>query len=316
MSRSNSSIGYRGIDRRETLRLIAAFGAVSIAGFRAAAGEAGDAVLTRPIPSSGESLPVVGLGSWQTFNVGNDAEARAGCVEVMRQFFARGGRMIDCSPMYGSSQAVIGHGLERLGRPAGLFSAEKVWTSGRSRAAQIEETRQLWGVERFDLLQVHNLQDWEAHLPQLFEMKAAGALRYVGVTTSHGRRSDEIERIVSSQPIDFVQATYNVVDRWNEARLLPLARARGVAFIANRPFAGGELIRRFERHPLPAWAREIDCVNWPQFLLKFIVSHPAVTCAIPATSRASHVIENMDAARGRLPDAAMRQRMLAYVESL
>jgi len=305
-----------GIDRRQALRLLAAAGAASLAGGQAVAEETGGSIVTRAIPSSGELLPVVGLGSWRTFNVGNDAEARAECVDVMRQFFAHGGRLIDCSPMYGSSQATIGYGLERLGRPAALFSAEKVWTSGANGAAQIEETRKLWGVERFDLLQVHNLQDWQAHLPLLLEMKAHGALRYVGVTTSHGRRTEEVERIVASQPVDFVQMTYNLADRWHEARLLPLARERGVAVITNRPFGGGELIDELRRRPLPPWAGEIDCAGWPQFLLKFIVSHPAVTCAIPATSQPAHVVENMDAARGRLPDEAMRRRMVAWFESL
>jgi len=318
MRRERSANAIRGIDRREALRLIAAAGAVSFAGGPGAAQSTGEAdpILTRAIPSSGEQLPLVGLGSWRTFNVGNDGEARDECVDVMRRFFAHGGRLIDSSPMYGSSQATIGYGLERLGRPKALFAADKVWTSGDNGATQIEATRRLWGVERFDLVEVHNLQDWEVHLPRLFAMKAAGDLRYVGVTTSHGRRGDELERIVASQPIDFVQMTYNIVDRWNEARLLPLARERGVAVIVNRPFGGGDLIDDFARRPLPLWAGEIDCSGWPQFLLKFIVSHPAVTCAIPATSQPAHVVENLGAARGRLPDEAMRRRMVAYVESL
>jgi diketogulonate reductase-like aldo/keto reductase len=273
-------------------------------------------ILTRAIPSSGEAIPVVGLGSWRTFNVGEDPAGRAECVEVMRRFFAHGGRMIDSSPMYGSSQAVIGYGLERLGWPAALFSAEKVWTSADDGPSQIEATRRHWGVERFDLMQVHNLQDWEKHLPYLFELKAAGRLRYVGVTTSHGRRTEEIERIVARQKIDFVQVTYNVRERELESRILPLAAERGVAVIVNRPFGEGVLIDELARHPLPPWVSEIDCANWPQFLLKFAVSHPAVTCAVPATSQPRHLDENMGAARGRLPDDAARRRMVTYVESL
>lgn len=274
-------------------------------------------ILTRPIPSTGERLPLVGLGTWITFNVGDDAAARDSCTEVMRAFFQAGGRLIDSSPMYGSSQEVIGYGLNRLRDPAQLFSADKVWISSGGRGpAQIEESRRRWDVSRFDLLQVHNVLSWEDHLPTLFAMKAAGRLRYVGITTSEGRRHDEIERIMRSQPIDFVQVTYNVLDREVEDRILPLARERKIAVIANRPFRQGSLIDSVKRRPVPAWAREIDCANWAQLLLKFIVSHPAVTCAIPATSRVDHVRENLGAAFGRLPDEAMRRRIAADVEAL
>jgi diketogulonate reductase-like aldo/keto reductase len=232
----------------------------------------------------------------------------------MRRFFEGGGRLIDSSPMYGSSQAVIGEGLAKLGRVGDVFSAEKVWTSAREGAEQIERTRAFWRVPRFDLLQVHNLQDWEKHLPMLRAMKTAGNLRYVGITTSHGRRTEDIERIMRTEQLDFVQVTYNIRDRWHEDRLLPLAQDRGIAVIINRPFQEGALIRSVKRRLLPPWAGEIGCENWAQFLLKFVVSHPAVTCAIPATSVVEHVAENMGAARGVLPDAATRRRMIAYVE--
>jgi diketogulonate reductase-like aldo/keto reductase len=274
-------------------------------------------ILTRPIPSTGEKLPVVGLGSWITFNVGDDPVARDSCAEVMRAFFHEGGRLIDSSPMYGSSQEVIGYSLGKLGKPSQLFSADKVWISSGARGpAQIEESRKHWNIPRFDLLEVHNVLSWEEHLPMLFAMKAAARLRYVGVTTSEGRRHDEIERIMSSRPLDFVQVTYNVLDREVENRILPLARERSIGVIVNRPFRRGELIRRFGRSPLPNWAGEIDCANWPQLLLKFIVSHPAVSCAIPATTRVDHVRENLGAAYGRLPDEPMRRRLVAYVETL
>jgi diketogulonate reductase-like aldo/keto reductase len=275
------------------------------------------AVFTRPIPSSGEALPVIGLGSWITFNVGDDVAARDGCTGVMRAFFGAGGRMIDSSPMYGSSQKVIGYGLGKLNQPSGLFSADKVWISPGSRGpGQIAASRRYWGVPRFDLLQVHNLLSWEEHLRTLFAMKAAGEVRYVGITTSEGRRHRDVERIMRMQPLDFVQVTYNILDREVEDRILPLARERGIGVIVNRPFREGELTRRMARHPLPAWAAEIDCANWAQVLLKFIVSHPAVTCAIPATTRVDHVRENMGAAYGRVPDASMRARMIAHVEKL
>jgi diketogulonate reductase-like aldo/keto reductase len=269
----------------------------------------------KPIPSSGEELPVVGLGSWITFNVGNDPTARANCGEVMRNFFEMGGRLIDSSPMYGSSQGVIGEGLRKLGMPRGLFSAEKVWTSSGG-AAQIEASRRLWQVPRFDLLQVHNLVAWQEQLPLLLSMKAAGQLRYVGITTSEGRRHREIEQVMRSHRIDFVQLTYNPLDREAEQRLLPLARERGIAVLANRPFREGALLRELQRQPLPAWASEIDCVSWAQLVLKFIVSHPAVTCAIPATSKVAHVRENMAAAGGPMPDESMRQRIAQHIEKL
>ena len=299
--------------RRAVLASLAALGASTLFDARALATQ--PAVSTKPIPATGEALPVIGLGSWITFNVGDDPVARASCAEVMRAFFAGGGRMIDSSPMYGSSQEVIGAGLARLDETARVFSADKVWTSSDG-PSQIEASRRRWGVPRFDLLQVHNLRAWEEHLPTLQAMKAEGRLRYVGITTSEGRRHDEFERLMRNEELDFVQVSYNPLDREVEARILPLAQERGVAVIANRPFRQGRLIRSIERKPLPDWAAEIDCANWAQVLLKFIVSHPAVTCAIPATTRVDHVRENLGAGRGRTPDAAMRRRIVAEVERL
>jgi len=275
------------------------------------------APLTRRIPSSGEVLPVIGLGSWITFNVGNDRAARADCVEVVRAFFAAGGRVIDSSPMYGSSQPTIGHALAQLGHPSALFSAEKVWIGDPARGpAQIEASREFWGVPRFDLMQVHNLLAWQQHLPLLFEMKAAGRLRYVGISTSEGRRHAEIETVMRTQPIDFVQITYNLLDRQVEQRLLPLAQERGIAVIVNRPFREGALLDALANHPLPGWAAEIGCTVWAQVALKFVVTHPAVTCAIPATSQVAHLRENMAAAHGPMPDAALRARMARDVAAL
>jgi diketogulonate reductase-like aldo/keto reductase len=281
------------------------------------AAHAQDAPASRRVPSTGEMIPAVGLGTWITFNVGNDPVLRDECVNVMKAFFEAGGRMIDSSPMYGSSQPVIGYGLQKLGRPETLLSAEKVWTSSPADGPrQIERSRGFWGVPRFDLIQVHNLLAWQAHLRTLFEMKAAGSVRYVGITTSEGRRHDLVERIMRSEPIDFVQLSYNVVDREAEQRLLPLAAERGIAVIVNRPFQQGELTRRLARQRLPAWAAELGVSSWAQFILKFILSHPAVTVAIPATTRVDHVRENLAAASGLAPDPAMRQRMAAHVRDL
>ena len=275
------------------------------------------ALLTRPIPATGEQLPLVGLGSWITFNVGDDRKLLDECAGVMAAFFEAGGRMIDCSPMYGSSQPTIGYGLKKLGYPEALISAEKVWTSsGSNGPEQIEQSRAHWGVPRFDLMQVHNLLSWTHHLETLLAMKAEGKLRYIGITTSHARRHDEIEQIMESQPIDFVQVTYNPVDREVEARILPLALERGIAVIVNRPFRQGPLVDRLERHKLPDWLAETGASNWAQLILKFIISHPAVTCAIPATTRVDHLRENMAAATGMLPGEALRRRMAAYIGQL
>ncbi len=271
---------------------------------------------TRVIPSSGEAIPAVGLGTWQTFNVGKDPLLRDESAAVMAAFFATGGGMIDSSPMYGSSQSVVGYGLEKLGRPAGLFAADKVWTRAADGRPQIEESRGNWSVPRFDLLQVHNLLGWEAHLETLLAMKAAGELRYVGITTSHGRRHELFEQVMRRQPLDFVQFTYNVADRAAEQRLLPLARERSLAVIVNRPFRRGALTDRLQGRALPDWAAEIGAVSWAQLLLKFILAEPAVTVVIPATTRVDHLQENKAAAVGPLPDRDLRQRIAAVVREL
>jgi len=269
---------------------------------------------TRAIPSTGEPIPRVGLGTWITFNVGQDPPARNHCAQVMEAFFEGGGRLIDSSPMYGSSQGVVGDGLRRL-PGARVFAADKVWTGGDG-LAQVEASRRQWQIPRFDLLQVHNLLAWEKQLPVLLQMKERGQLRYAGITTSEGRRHREFEAIMRTQRLDFVQFTYNLVDREAEDRLLPLAAERRLAVLVNRPFQEGDLLRKLQRHPLPPWAGDIECGSWAQFALKFVISHPAVTCAIPATRRVDHVRENLGVARSRMPDEATRRRMAAYVSGL
>jgi diketogulonate reductase-like aldo/keto reductase len=305
--------------RRSVLASLAGLGAAASLGLRIAEPRAAapGPKLMRAIPSTGEQIPAVGLGTWITFNVGEDKTLRDARAKVMAEFFERGGTMIDSSPMYGSSEAVIGHGLARLPGKRFLFAATKVWTLWQGTGQrQIRDSHRLWGLPRFDLIQVHNLLRWESHLETLRGEKAAGRLRYIGVTTSHGRRHDELEAIMKTEKIEFVQFTYNIVEREAEQRLLPLAAERKLAVIINRPFEQGDLMERFGKKKLPEWAGEIDCANWAQFLLKFIVSHPAVTCVIPATSRVDHLQENMGALHGRLPDAKMRARMVQYVERL
>ncbi|MBT8118896.1 MAG: aldo/keto reductase [Gammaproteobacteria bacterium] len=272
----------------------------------------------RIIPSSGEKIPAIGLGSWLTFAIDvDDEDELARRIAILREFLQQGGGVLDSSPMYGVAQEVIGKGLKRIGRHDDLFSATKVWTTGnRQGFIQMEASRQLWGLEQLDLMQVHNLLDWETHLPTLHAMKQQKDIRYLGVTTSHGRRHEELEHIMRTQQLDFVQFTYNIIDREAEEVLLPLAKEKGIAVIINRPFQRGGLFKKFERYPLPAWANEIDCMNWAQFFLKFIISHPAVSCAIPATSQIEHLRENIAAGFGVLPDEVMRKRMLAYINDL
>jgi diketogulonate reductase-like aldo/keto reductase len=277
----------------------------------------GRAPIRRKIPSTGEPIPAIGVGTWLTFDAGADPKRRAALAPVLRAFFERGGTMIDSSPMYGSSEEVVGELLAKLDRRQAAFAATKVWVIGRGAGiGQMEASRKLWGIERFDLMQVHNLVDWEVHLRTLKAWKAEGRVRYIGLTTSHGRRHAELERAMTREPLDFVQFTYSLADRDAESRLLPLAAERGIAVIANRPFDGGELFDRVRGRRLPDWAHEIDCANWAQVFLKFIVSHPAVTCTIPATSRTDHMLENMGALYGRLPDAALRKRMARDFEAL
>ena len=273
-------------------------------------------LLTRQIPATREPIPIIGMGTWLTFDAASDRDDRARCVKVLEGFFSRFCGLVDSSPMYGPAQDVIGYSLARIQKHSGLFSATKVWMLGQAFGIrQMKTSRELWGVPRFDLMQIHNMLDWRDHLETLKQWKADGRIRYIGITTSHGRRHRKLERALTDETFDFVQFTYNVVDREAEQRLLPLAAERGIAVIINRPFRRGALFDRFGNRPLPGWASEFDCDNWAQFFLKFIVSHPAVTCAIPATSQVAHMQENMGAAYGALPDMAMRQRMLQYLDA-
>jgi diketogulonate reductase-like aldo/keto reductase len=272
--------------------------------------------LTKTIPASAEAIPVIGMGTWITFNVAPYTAARDQRVEVLRAFFEQGGRLVDSSPMYGLAEAAVGYCRDRLAGAPQLFSATKVWTPTKTAGiVQMNLSAKLWGLPRFDLMQVHNMVDWEAHLETLQEWKAQGRIRYIGITTSHGRRHDEMLEVIERQrAFDFVQFSYSIGDREAEQRLLPAAAARGKAVIVNRPFRTGELFELVQGQPLPEWAATIGCRTWSQFFLKFVVSHPAVTCAIPATSSVEHMRENMAALGGPLPDAAQRQRMAEYFE--
>jgi diketogulonate reductase-like aldo/keto reductase len=300
----------RGLTRRAVLRLMAAAAA------GATPAGAATPLLERPIPSSGEKIPAVGLGTWQTFDVGRSAAERAPLREVLASFARLGGRVIDSSPMYGAAESVVGDLAAELGITEQLFVATKVWTTGRrAGVTQMEQSRQRLRVERLDLMQVHNLLDWRTHLPTLREWKAAGRLRYIGVTHYTPSGYDELERVLRAEPLDFVQVNYSLGERDAERRILPLAAARGVAVLVNRPFAAGGLFSHVRGTPLPDWAGEVGVESWAQLFLKWILAHPAVTCVIPATRRPQHLADNMRAGTGPLPDEPMRERMAALVAS-
>ncbi|MCP3098328.1 aldo/keto reductase [Myxococcus sp. K15C18031901] len=267
-------------------------------------------MLTRPIPKSGEALPVIGLGTWQTFDVGADPAERAPLKEVLRRFLDSGARLVDSSPMYGRAERVVGDVLASLGDAPRPFLASKVWTTGRDAGrAQLEASVRDMGHGRMDLLQVHNLVDWRTHLPVLREWKAAGRVRYVGITHYARGAFDELERLMRDEPLDFVQLPYSLALRDAEKRLLPAAAAHGVAVLVMQPFATGDLFQRVRGKPLPEWAADFDCGSWAQFFLKFVLGHPAVNCPLPATSKPEHVADNLRAGLGRLPDEKTRARM-------
>jgi aryl-alcohol dehydrogenase-like predicted oxidoreductase len=305
------------LSRRRFIASTASLGALTLAGFPLGARAAEGPLLKRAIPATGEEIPAIGMGTWITFNVGGDAALRAERLKVLETFFARGGALVDSSPMYGTSEEVMGWCLSEMQGKAPLFAATKVWTMFQGwGVSQMEKSQKLWGLPRFDLLQIHNMLDWESHLETLKAWKAAGRVRYIGITTSHGRRHRDLANVLAKEPFDFVQFTYNIADREVEERLLPLAAERKIAVIINRPFQGGSLFETVAGRKLPGWAGEFGATNWAQFFLKFVVSHPAVTCAIPATSQVAHMEENMGALRGALPDAAMRQRMIRHFAEL
>jgi diketogulonate reductase-like aldo/keto reductase len=273
--------------------------------------------IRKSIPASGEPLPVIGMGTWQTFHVGGGEAERAPLRDVLRVFFDRGGTLIDSSPMYAEAEEVTGDLVANIGEHERLFAATKVWTYGREEGiAQMERSFRRMRVQRMDLMQIHNLRDWQVHLPTLRHWQEEGRIRYLGITTSNPAQYEDFARVMASEKLDFVQLNYDIATRGAEEVLLPLAEERGMAVLVNRPFGGGTLFPKVRGRELPDWAQEFDCASWAQFFLKFVVSHPAVTCAIPATSNPRHAADNMGAGFGRLPDRATRERMAEFVASL
>src|SRR6266702_2932081 len=312
----------RNLTRREASRLIGAGAAgllLHIPTLRAQAATQSSNMLARAIPSSGEKLPVIGLGTWNVFDVNLTPENRTQLAEVMSLFVKRGGRVIDSSPMYGRAEGVIGELAAKLGLRDSLFIATKVWTAGKEAGiAMMERSMDRFRTKKIDLMQVHNLSDVETQMSSLREWKTDGSIRYTGITHSQARGFYEVERAMRSWKPDFVQINYSVMEPQAAQRILPLAQELRMAVIINRPFGGGGsgLFGRVAAKPLPPWAAEIDCRSWAQFFMKWIVAHPAVTCVIPATSKPQHMEDNMAAGAGRLPDAKMRRRMLELVSSL
>jgi diketogulonate reductase-like aldo/keto reductase len=308
------------LTRREASRLIGTGAAgllLQIPPSRAQATGQSSSMLARAIPSSGEKLPVIGLGSWKTFDVGPDSPQLKQLEEVLSLFVKLGGKVIDSSPMYGRAEGVIGELAARLRLRDSLFIATKVWTMGKQAGiVMMERSMDRFRTRRIDLMQVHNLADVEHQMPTLREWKEKGRIRYTGITHSQARGFGEVERIMRSWKPDFVQINYSVMEPGAAQRILPLAQELRMAVITNRPFGGGGLFGRVSAKSLPSWAVEIDCRSWAQFFLKWIVAHPAVTCVIPATSNPRHLEDNMAAGSGRLPDAKTRQRMVEFVSGL
>jgi diketogulonate reductase-like aldo/keto reductase len=274
-------------------------------------------MIRRAIPRSVEFLPVIGLGTWQTFDVGDAPAARMPLKRVLSEFVRLAGAVIDSSPMYGSSESVVGDLTVELKLRPKLFLATKVWTTGRDAGIrQMEESLRRLRTQRMDLMQVHNLVDWRTHLATLRTWKEQDKVRFIGVTHYTAGAYDDLARVLASEEFDFVQLNYSLAEREAERRLLPLAADRRIAVLVNRPFAGGPIFGKVRGKPLPAWAADIGCATWAQFFLKFIISHPAVTCAIPATSKVEHLVDNMQAGMEPMPDAAWRERMAKYVAGL
>jgi diketogulonate reductase-like aldo/keto reductase len=265
---------------------------------------------TRIIPSSGEKLPVIGLGTWQSFDVGNSVNERAPLKEVLNILINHGGSVIDSSPMYGRSEKVVGDLTTELKLKDKIFEATKVWTKGKAAGiGQMNNSIKLMHANPMDLMQVHNLQDWDTHLTTLKKWRAIGQVRYIGITHYHSGGYDEMEKIMKSEPIDFIQINYNLAVRDAAERILPLAKDKGIAVLINRPYEGGSLFRKSKGKALPDWSQEFDAKTWGQFFLKFILSHPAVTCVIPGTSKPKHMLDNVQAGFGELPSVEMHKKM-------
>jgi aryl-alcohol dehydrogenase-like predicted oxidoreductase len=303
--------------RRRTLKYLATIGATALLPMTTSAQPSDKRLITRKIPRSGELLPAVGIGTYDTFDVGAKAPERAELKQVLQTFAALGGTVIDSSPMYGEAERVVGDLTGELNNRSNYFFATKVWTNGQQAGVrQMAQSMKLMRTANMDLMQIHNLLDLDVHTRTLREWKASGKIRYMGITHYHAGAHVELETLIKTDTYDTVQFNYSLAEREAEARLLPACEAAGVAVIINRPFAQANLFGRVKGKALPPWCAEFDCTSWAQFFLKYLLGHPAVTCVIPGTRRVAHLNDNMQAGMGRLPDAAMRRRMLEYFNGL
>jgi len=302
--------------RSTFLKLLGAAGlAATVPGMTDAA--AAPKMRTRPIPKTGEALPVIGLGTWLGFDVGGSEDERAPLRNVLKNLFAGGGTVIDSSPMYGNAEDVSGDLLKDINAHKKSFLATKVWTNGRqSGIDQMAQSFRYMQTDVMDLMQIHNLLDWDTHLKTLRAMKEKGTIRYIGITHYTSGALNDLADVIEREPIDFVQMAYSIGVRDAEERLLPVAAKKGVAVLVNRPYEGGDLFGSVRGKKLPAWVKEFDCQSWGQFYLKFILSHPAVSCVIPGTSKPHHMLDNLGAGYGRLPDQAQRAKMLSFFKDL
>jgi diketogulonate reductase-like aldo/keto reductase len=300
--------------RRRLLTLLGGLGLASTTSMLSAGQKPAASVITKPIPASGEKLPVIGLGTSRVFNVYREGETLDKLREVVGILASVDNSMLDTSPMYGEAERVAGDLVAGLGVRERLFFATKVWTEGRQAGIeQMQDSQQLLKTRTIDLMQIHNLVDWQTQYETLRDWKERGIIRYLGITHYHASAHDDVIRVMQKVPLDFLQINYSLAEPEAEQKVLPLARDKGIAVIANRPFARGALFRATKDRQLPAWATEIDCRSWAQFFLKFVVSHPAITCAIPATGKPKHMLDNQLAGTGKLPDAATRERMRTVI---
>jgi len=305
----------KSLSRRKALKYIAV-GSASIT-FPISTFGMSESILKRAIPSSGEKIGVVGLGTYQTFDVGRSEATREPLREVLKVLVKNGGNLVDSSPMYGSSEKVVGDLTKELDLQDPIFYATKVWTTGESQGkTQMQSSMKKMGANPMDLMQIHNLQDWKTHLRTLYDWKSKGWVRYIGITHYVNSAHDDLERIIKSENIDFVQMNYSIVDRNAERSLLSTASEHGVAVLTNRPYAGGALFGIVKGKELPEWAVDFDCKSWGQFFLKYLLSNPAVTCVIPGTSKARHMADNMGAGLGLMPDSSQRKRMRNFINSI
>ena len=296
------------MNRRDCLNQLKAVGVLSIGGRWM---HTDDMILKRTIPSTGQALPVVGVGTWQTFDVSDTSAEREELKKVLQALISKGGAVIDSSPMYGRSEEVVGDLSSALGLNDDLFIATKVWTNGKENGIrQMNDSFRLMRRKEIELMQIHNLTDWETHIKTLRGWKEAGRLKYIGLTHYTESAHDRLASIISREKVDFIQINYNMADRNAEGKLLPLAQDKGVAVLINQPFESGSLFRQVKGKQLPAWAAEFDCTTWAQFFLKFILANPAVTCVIPGTSKERHMLDNMGASFGKLPTDKQKQLML------